>query len=94
MYKYARTWQAIDDAISKSHGLKQYPTISRLVGFMREFPHNVDYIDWNLVVCAGYEMDDDLKAPIWNGVLDVWNVEKREVALEQGKSTPRVARVT
>ena len=94
--KYARTWKAIDEAIDQSHGLSEYSTISRTIGYVRQFPTDADCIDWNLVVCAGAEMMDDPKSPIWNNVIKVWNEERKEVALaeSQRKSPARLARVS
>lgn len=93
-YKYPKTWAAIDDALEKSKNLKQYPTIEALVKYMREYPHNADGLDFNLVVCAGNEMDDDPKSPIWNRVIEIWIAERKEVANAESKSNPKVARVT
>ena len=93
-YKYSKTWSAIDDAISKSHDLKQYPFISRTIGYVRQYPHDRDIVEFNLGCCAGAEMEDDPKAPIWNAVVQVWLAEKKEVALEQSKPARDLARVT
>jgi len=78
--KYPKTWKAIDAAIKQSSltGLTEYLTINNLVAYMREYPHDAELLEWNLVVCAGHEMIDDLKAPIWNSVLDVWHGEKHK----------------
>jgi hypothetical protein len=43
---------------------------------MRQYPHDNELLEWNLVVCAGHEMIDDPKAPIWNEVIDIWHEEK------------------
>jgi hypothetical protein len=80
VYKYAKTWDAIDGALSRSTHLKGHPTIDRIVKYMRQYPRDVEILEWNLVVCAGEEMLDDPKAPIWNAVLDTWHEERKRMA--------------
>ena len=93
--KYPKTWKAIDAAIEQSHNLSEYPFISRTISYVRQYPSDAEIIDWNLGVVAGTEMKDDPKAPIWNSVIDIWNVEKQEVADAQArKPTQRMARVS
>lgn len=96
MMKYSKTWKAIDQAIEQSHNLSEYSTISRTVSYMRQYPADVDCIEWNLGVIAGTEMLDNPAAPIWNGVITIWNVEKKEVAdaKARDKSPARLARTT
>jgi hypothetical protein len=93
-YKYARTWKAIDAAIERSHGLSEYPYISRMIGYVRQYPTDAEALDWNLVCCAGAEILDSPQAPIWNGVIAIWNEERKEVADAKSKSPARLARVT
>lgn len=90
--KYPRTWKAIDAAIERSHGLTDYSTISRLVGYMRQYPHDTEILDWNLVCCAGNEMADDPKAPIWNPVIDCWHEERNAERLTDWNKVNKVAR--
>jgi hypothetical protein len=92
--KYPKTWAAIDAAIEKSHALKDYSTISRLVAYMRLYPHDTEILDWNLVCCAGNEMADDPKAPIWNAVIDIWHEERNAERRDDWNKTNKVARRT
>lgn len=77
--KYPKTWGAIEDALKKSTSLTAYSRISRIIEGIREYKTDVERLEWNLIICAGNEMLDDLKAPIWNRVVDVWHEEKKEV---------------
>lgn len=90
--KYPRTWKAIDAAIEKSHALTDYQTISRLVGYMRQCPHDAELLEWNLIVCAGHEMEDNQQAPIWNEVIDIWHEEKHGEGMAKFNQIDKVAR--
>ena len=90
--KYQNTWVAINAATEKSRGLTEYPTISQLVAYMRQYPHDVELLEWNLVCCAGNEMADNPKAPIWNEVLDIWHKEKNAERLNDWNKVNKVAR--
>lgn len=93
--KYARTWKAIDQAIEQSHVLSEYPLISRTIGYVRQYPTDVEIIEFNLGSCAGAEMADNPQAPIWSPVIKVWLAEKKEVAdAKAHEPARRMARVT
>jgi hypothetical protein len=91
-YKYSKTWKAIDEAIQQSHGLQRYTTISNLVSYMRQYPADTELLDWNLVVCAGHEMEDDEQAPIWNGVIGIFNSERHGEGMKKWNKVNKVAR--
>lgn len=92
--KYPKTWKAIDEALERSRGLSEYPKIKLIMSYVRQFPSDADLIDWNLVVCAGSEMDNDPASSIWNQVIHVWNEERKEVADAKSKSSTHMARTT
>lgn len=95
MMKYSKTWKAIDQAIEQSHGLSEYPYISRVISYVRQYPTDAEIISWNLVCCAGAEMLDNPKAPIWNPVIEVWQAEEKEVAdAKAHEPARRMARVS
>lgn len=89
--KYGKTWAAIDAAIKPSHELQRYTTISNLVSYMRQYPADAEILDWNLVVCAGHEMEDNEAAPIWNGVCAIFREERRGEGMKKWKKVNRVA---
>ena len=90
--QYLKTWAAIDAAIKNSDALSEYPTISRIADYMRQYPRDIELLDWNLVCCVGNEMIDDLKAPIWNAVIDVWHEERSVESLADWNKANKVAR--
>ena len=90
--KYPRTWKAIDEAIQQSPGLQRYTIISNLVSYMRQYPADTEILDWNLVVCAGHEMEDDEAAPIWNEVCAVFREERLGERMKKWNKTNKVAR--
>ena len=77
--KYKKTWDAIEAAFEQSKGLTEYNLIERYVASMRRFPADRDYLEWTLVCCAGSELLDHKDAPLWNGVLKIFNEERKEV---------------
>lgn len=90
-YKYANTWVAINAALDKSkESLSQYNNIEQIVRYMRTRASDRDMLDWNLVICASYEMQDDPKSPIWNHVMEVF---ANECSAEDKNKWERVNRV-
>lgn len=91
MKKYGKTWAAIDSALSQSQRLQQHEVINRLVNYMRKYPADAELLDWNIAVCAGYEMEDVWSAPLWNGVLDVFHAERQGEGLVKWNKVNKVA---